>query len=136
MFNGHAGAHAYPHPPAPPGGNRASETADIPELSASTPKEGPSLCDCLKYTLKEQWPTVSEVAPLWEMTTMWPNGLMEGEIRKEECRRLVWSSVMISAGQNAYTAADGELDRTELFIKDYRNVRAIVPPCVVLQTKS
>ncbi|PIL35204.1 transcription factor [Ganoderma sinense ZZ0214-1] len=125
MFNDPAGAHADAHPPAPSERNRALENVVIPKPGASI--EGPAQCDCLKYTLKEQWPTVSEVAPLWEMTTMWPNGLMEGEIRKEECRRLVWSSVMLSAGQNAYAAADGELDRTELFIKDYRNLAILFP---------
>ncbi len=125
MFNDHTGS--YAHPFAPPEGISPQVTIDIPKLGSHTP--GPVMgtatgCACLKYALKEQWPTVSEVAPLWEMTTMWPDGLHEGEIRKEECRRLVWSSVMLSAGQNGYTAADAELDRTELFIKDHRNVRA------------
>ena len=122
LFTDPTTTHTHPYPNVLPEGNGFSEMVGIPELNG--PVEGPSRCACLKYTLKEQWPTVSEVAPLWEMTTMWPEGLHESEIRKEECRRLVWSSVMLSAGQNSYTAADGEIDRTELFIKDYRNVRA------------
>lgn len=79
-------------------------------------------CACRQYTLKQQWPTVSEIAPLWETTAMWPDGMSEGELRKEECRRLMWSSVMLTAGQNSYTSADAEKERADLFIKDYRNV--------------
>ncbi|KAI1786833.1 hypothetical protein LXA43DRAFT_1168655 [Ganoderma leucocontextum] len=130
-FNDHTGTNAHPHPFSPPEGNSPSETVDIAGLGIQVP--GPARgfaaqCTCAKYTLKEQWPTVSEVAPLWEMTTMWPDGLLEGEFRKEECRRLVWSSVMLIAGQNAFTSADAAaLGRTELFIKDYRNYAVLLP---------
>ena len=126
MINDHTGTHTHARPFPPPEGNGEPETIDI-GLGIhipGRPRGSVPRCAGMRYTLKEQWPTVCEVAPLWGKTAMWPDGLLEGEIQKEECRRLVWSSVMLSAGQNAYTSADAELDRTELFIKDYRNVRA------------
>ena len=36
---------------------------------------------------------------------MWPEGLSEGEFRRDECRRIVWSSIMAVANLNAYTVA-------------------------------
>ena len=79
-------------------------------------------CACDRFTLKEQWPTVSQIAPFLAGTTMWPNGLSEGENRKEEGRRLVWSSVMLSAGRNSFVCAEAQYDPELLFFKDYHNV--------------
>ncbi len=85
-------------------------------------------CECAKYTLKQQWPNVSNIAPLWEATTMWPDDMAEGEIRKEEGRRVVWSSVMLVAAHAGYVSADAQLERADLFIKDYHNVGPISLP--------
>ncbi|KAI0718232.1 hypothetical protein C8T65DRAFT_737463 [Cerioporus squamosus] len=84
-------------------------------------------CDCVKYTLKQQWPNVTEIAPLWEATTMWPDNMAEGEIRKEEGRRVVWSSIMLAAAHAGYASADAQLDRADLFIKDYHNYALLFP---------
>lgn len=85
-----------------------------------------SSCDCDRYTLKRQWPAVSEIAPSWESTTLWPQVISEGELKKEECRRLVWSSVMLTAAYNSCIAADTQVDTGDLFIKDYENVCALL----------
>ena len=88
-------------------------------------------CSCAQFTLRQQWPVVLAVAPLWEATAMWPSRFTEGEIRKEECRRLVWSSVMLAAGHNSYTSARFDAEKADLYIKHYDNVGAItIPLCI------
>lgn len=62
-------------------------------------------CNCLDFSLGQNWPSVNAFAPSWRGTEMWPEGLSEGEFRREECRRIVWSSVMAVANLNAYTVA-------------------------------
>lgn len=85
-------------------------------------------CNCAQFTIGRQWPAVVEVAPLWDGTVMWPAGVTEGEVQLEECRRLVWSSVMLAAGHNSYTSASAEVDLADLSIKHYDNVRPVPLP--------
>ncbi|KAI9060849.1 hypothetical protein FKP32DRAFT_1687389 [Trametes sanguinea] len=80
-----------------------------------------AVCSCAHYTLGKQWPGVLELAPLWESTVMWPPDASEGELRKEEGRRLVWSSVMLAAAHNSYTSARADVDNADLYIKHYEN---------------
>ncbi|KAL7279744.1 hypothetical protein ACG7TL_006151 [Trametes sanguinea] len=84
-------------------------------------------CSCAQYTLRKQWPGVLELAPLWDATAMWPSELSEGELRKEEGRRLVWSSVMLAAGHNSYTSARADVEKAELYIKRYENYALLLP---------
>ena len=86
----------------------------------------PPSCHCIAFTLGHSWGLVQEFAPLWDMTPTWQSEWTEGDIRREECRRLVWSSVMLSAGHSAYTAARSEDDVQHLYLMDPRNVSA--PP--------
>ena len=56
---------------------------------------------------------------------MWPTSLPEPELRKEECRRLVWASVMVTASLNAYNTAHKiaeDIEKNKLWIKDPDNV--------------
>ena len=62
-------------------------------------------CNCIATSLGRHWPSVHTLAPAWAGTMMWPEGLTEAEFRREECRRLVWSSVMVIANLHAYIAA-------------------------------
>ncbi|PIL34193.1 transcription factor [Ganoderma sinense ZZ0214-1] len=62
-------------------------------------------CNCIAISLGHNWPSVNVFAPAWRGTEMWPEGLSEGEFRREESRRIVWSSVMAVANLNAYTVA-------------------------------
>ena len=79
---------------------------------------------------------IREFAPLWDMTPTWQSEWTESDIRKEECRRLVWSSVMLTAGHSSYTAASPDMETQQLFLMDPRNVslsacalRRPSPPC-------
>ena len=76
----------------------------------------------MTFTLGHTWPMIREFAPLWDMTPTWQSEWTESDIRKEECRRLVWSSVMLTAGHSSYTAASPDMETQQLFLMDPRNV--------------
>lgn len=82
-------------------------------------------CSCMTFTLGHTWPMVREFAPLWDMTPTWQSEWTESEIRKEECRRLVWSSVVLTAGHSSYTAASSAMEVQQLFLMDPRNVSSL-----------
>ena len=79
-------------------------------------------CACLKFTLEGNWPSSSDHAPLWSSTPAWDESWTEGEIRKESCRRLCWSSMILAAGHISYTTAQRS-QGLDLFIADPANVR-------------
>jgi hypothetical protein len=89
---------------------------------SQSPVEPPSKagCSCQLMTLKASWPQGSEHVPLWASTPAW-NSSSEGEIRKESCRRLCWSSMMLAAGHASYTTANRS-SALNLFISDPANV--------------
>jgi len=64
-------------------------------------------CSCRDQTLGNQWPLAATTVPSWVSTPSWPEGLPESEIQKEECRRLIWSSVQLFAGYNSYSVSRG-----------------------------
>lgn len=67
----------------------------------------PDACSCRDQTLGHQWPMAVTTVPSWVSTPGWPEGLLESEIQKEECRRLIWSSIQLFAGYNSYSVARG-----------------------------
>ncbi|KAI0629846.1 hypothetical protein C8Q77DRAFT_270240 [Trametes polyzona] len=95
-----------------------------PSVSASVLEVG---CRCAQHTLGRQWPRVLEVAPSWQATAMWPDHASEADIRREECRRLVWSSVILAAGHNSYASARGDVEHIDLSIKHYDNFALLLP---------
>ncbi|TBU37373.1 hypothetical protein BD309DRAFT_1063742 [Dichomitus squalens] len=87
-------------------------------------------CNCASLTLEMGWPGVSGIAPAWGGTLIWPENISEGEFRKEECRRLVWATVMITASLNAYNSVDNiaaDIDKQKLWIKDPDNYALLFP---------
>ena len=81
-------------------------------------------CGCSSYSLGNNWPLSVELAPAWTCTPMWPDSADEGEMQKEECRRLVWSTVMLTASHNTKTTAGTDREPHHLWIKDPANVGA------------
>lgn len=88
------------------------------------PGAGPNKwqCGCQTYSLGHHWPLVRELAPQWTMMPMWPKNVGEGEMQKEECRRLVWATVMLTATHNTKTTAGTDWEPQHLWIKDPSNV--------------
>jgi len=76
-----------------------------PPTSPTSPTS--DACSCKDQTLGNQWPLAATTVPSWVSTPSWPDGLPESEIQKEECRRLIWSSIQLFAGYNSYSVARG-----------------------------
>ncbi|KAH9993709.1 hypothetical protein BJV74DRAFT_770667 [Russula compacta] len=64
-----------------------------------------SSCPCNELSLGSQWPEAQEKVPYWTATPTWNREWTEGEIRREECRRLCWSTLMLVSGQTSYANA-------------------------------
>jgi hypothetical protein len=79
-------------------------------------------CDCKSLTLAAHWAPTLEHAPLWAATPTWNSAWSEGEIRKESCRRLCWSSMMLAAGHTSYGASVQRSTGIDLFISNPSNV--------------
>ncbi|KAI0741707.1 hypothetical protein C8Q80DRAFT_1195731 [Daedaleopsis nitida] len=116
----------YPGQARPPGAvdgeswSRAS--AQTSPATTSTTATG---CSCDKFMLWKQWPAIAEVAPTWGVITMWPSKMGEGEMRKEEFRRMVWSSLMLTAGHHCSTSMMG--DTLDLYIGDHASYSLLFP---------
>jgi hypothetical protein len=75
-------------------------------------------CNCHRFTLGD---SANEYAPNWSSTPAWDETWSEADIRKESCRRLCWSSMILAAGHVSYTTAQ-RLQGLDLFIADPANV--------------
>ncbi|KAL7281276.1 hypothetical protein ACG7TL_004585 [Trametes sanguinea] len=95
-------------------------------------------CNCAQFSLGKNWPSVKEMAPTWTTTIMWPTNLSEAEFSKEECRRLVWSSVMLIANLNAYASItpSGIVETAGLFVREYENFALLTPSETLMNTGS
>jgi hypothetical protein len=78
-------------------------------------------CNCRRFTLGEHCPSANDYAPMWNSTPAWDETWSEGDIRKESCRRLCWSSMILAAGHISYTTAHRS-QGLDLFIADPANV--------------
>jgi hypothetical protein len=88
------------------------------EKSPTLPTVG---CVCQSMSLGAQWPGSMEHAPQWAATPGW-SGESEAEIRKESCRRLCWSSIVLAADHISYANTRKEYT-LDLFVSDPANVR-------------
>ncbi len=84
-----------------------------------------SRCPCDKLSLGCQWREAQTQVPLWTYTPMWKREWTEGEIKKEECRRVCWSTLMLVSGQTSFADAVGWRVQ-DLFILEPSNVGAIL----------
>lgn len=105
--------HSYVPPPPPPPLSHTPQTGE---------------CACHAYTLGSNWSGAQEHTPLWLMTPAWDQEAADATVRKEECRRLVWSSVMMVAGYTSFTAANSLAPPLELSLMDPSNVSALTVP--------
>ncbi|CDO69276.1 hypothetical protein BN946_scf185042.g178 [Trametes cinnabarina] len=107
----------------------ASTTHHVPDNLTLGPSTSPlvSRCNCAELAITHDSPTIQELAPSWSGTITWPKGLSEGELVKEECRRLVWATVTLTATLNAYTSVTGDDQGSRLSIKDPRNYALMFP---------
>jgi hypothetical protein len=81
-------------------------------------------CNCAAMSLGHRWASAFEHTPEWLSTPAWDENGSEGEIRKESCRRLCWSTVALAAGHSSYTTAY-KGNGLDLFITEPANVRHV-----------
>lgn len=79
-------------------------------------------CSCSSLTLIQHWSSAAEHTPMWALTPAWNLDWTEAEIRKESCRRLCWSSIILIAGNTSYNIANRKHAILDLFIGDPANV--------------
>jgi hypothetical protein len=82
-------------------------------------------CSCDAFSLGSQWPEARSQVPGWVTTPMWNSEWSEGEIKKEECRRLCWSTLMLVSGHTSYSDAVNWRIQ-ELFMVEPSNVGTIL----------
>jgi hypothetical protein len=82
-------------------------------------------CPCDKLSLGSQWPEAHKQVPFWASTPMWNREWSEGEIKKEECRRVRWSALMLASGQTSFADAVNWRPQ-DLFMAEPSNVGAIL----------
>ncbi|EGN98357.1 hypothetical protein SERLA73DRAFT_123675 [Serpula lacrymans var. lacrymans S7.3] len=83
-------------------------------------------CSCASLSLGQRWSGASEHTPLWLSTPAWDENWTDGEIRKESCRRLCWSALMLTAGHSSYTNSCNRLG-PELFLVEPANYVLLFP---------
>ncbi|KAH9886034.1 hypothetical protein C8Q73DRAFT_795551 [Cubamyces lactineus] len=110
------------------------QIAQAQSTAASTAATGVpnvvGLCSCHLYTLGHQWPLARDFAPQFAQMPMWPRDASEGEMYKEECRRVVWASViLVTALHQTKVAAsvDASWEAEHLWIKDPANYALLFP---------
>lgn len=81
-------------------------------------------CACMKLSLVNNWPLANEHTPMWLCTPAWHPDWTEAEIRREECRRLCWNTLSLTAGYTSYRAALG-VSQHELFVIQPANVSGV-----------
>ncbi|KAI0630955.1 hypothetical protein C8Q77DRAFT_1130258 [Trametes polyzona] len=87
-------------------------------------------CGCQAYSLGEHYPRVRQLAPQFAQMPMWPAHASAAELRKEECRRLVWASVVLvtALGVTKVMAMTGEgWELPQLWIQDAANYALLFP---------
>ncbi|KAI0630960.1 hypothetical protein C8Q77DRAFT_1130283 [Trametes polyzona] len=119
------------HPPRPPPGAlnvRPPVSPATPLLAIGGPPAGDKwLCGCEAYSLGHRWPPVRDLAPEWAEMPMWPKDVSAGEMLREECRRLVWSSVMLTATRSTKSTAGTDWETHHLWMKDPSNYALLFP---------
>ncbi len=102
---------------------------ESPNTSLVISANAPS-CVCNALTLGHNWRYANDLTPLWLMTPAWAPDASDPEIRKEECRRVVWSSVTLVAGYTSYVASLNAMPQLRLSLMDASNVCVLSNDCV------
>ncbi|KAI6114414.1 hypothetical protein F5141DRAFT_1062823 [Pisolithus sp. B1] len=83
-------------------------------------------CACASLSLGQCWPASHEHSPFLVASAGWDDAWTPGEVRKETCRRLYWSSMMLSAGFLSYMHSAG-LKPPDLFVGEPANIALLFP---------
>ena len=100
----------------------ARQYVQLPPHMAVQPTSRTFGCSCDELSLGRQWPEAQRLVPLWAAAPSWNCEWSEGEIKKEECRRLCWSTLMLISGHTSYVAATNRR-HSNFSLMDPSNVR-------------
>ncbi|KAF8271585.1 hypothetical protein EI94DRAFT_1720098 [Lactarius quietus] len=89
----------------------------------------------IAVSLGRQWPEAQTRVPLWVATPTWNSEWTEGEIKKEECRRLCWSALMLISGHTSYAAAIN-WRHSDFFVMEPSNYSILFPGESLLSSHS
>jgi hypothetical protein len=98
-----------------------SRSAVRPDSGATPANQHSRGCSCKSLSLAEHRPRYLEHTPLWAASPAWDKSWTEADIRKESCRRLCWSSMILAAGHISYATANKNMG-LDLFVSDPSNV--------------
>lgn len=83
-------------------------------------------CSCDELSLGRHWPEAQRQVPLWVATPTWNREWSEGEIKREEYRRLCWSALMLVSGHTSYAAA-ANWRHSDFFVMEPSNYSILFP---------
>ncbi|KAF8842166.1 hypothetical protein BDN67DRAFT_899803 [Paxillus ammoniavirescens] len=96
---------------------------DSTGVNSTYPFQG---CSCASRSLGQRCAASHEYTPLWSSTPAWDDSWSEAEFRKETCRRLCWSSLVLTAGHTSYVTSTNRAPR-EIFISEPANFALLFP---------
>ncbi|KAH7928462.1 hypothetical protein BV22DRAFT_1030769 [Leucogyrophana mollusca] len=94
--------------------------------ASSMPSYPLQSCSCVSLSLGKRWAGAHEHTPLWASCAAWDETASEADFRKEMCRRLCWSSLILTAGHSSYVASSGR-SPPELFLVEPANYSILFP---------
>ncbi|KAH0832014.1 hypothetical protein J3R83DRAFT_12919 [Lanmaoa asiatica] len=86
----------------------------------------PQSCSCVSRSLGQRSAAAHEYTPLWLSSPAWDSSWSEAEIRKEVCRRVCWSTLLLTAGHTSYVTSANRTP-SELFILEPANFTLLFP---------
>ncbi|QRW15183.1 Fungal Zn(2)-Cys(6) binuclear cluster domain [Ceratobasidium sp. AG-Ba] len=107
---------------------------DLPRqypLTAQSNPTRPATCSCHALSIASTT-AHAQLTPFWVSSPGWDPNWTEAEIRLEESRRLVWSSLTLAAGFTAHDAAFAK-DPTELHLIHASNFALCFPAEVMMR---
>lgn len=85
-------------------------------------------CSCTSRSLAQRSAVAHKYTPLWLSSPGWDPSWSEAEIRKETCRRLCWSTLLLTAGHTSYVTSTKQ-PFSEFFVLEPANVSTPSRPC-------
>ncbi|KIJ64647.1 hypothetical protein HYDPIDRAFT_112046 [Hydnomerulius pinastri MD-312] len=83
-------------------------------------------CSCISRSLGQRWAASHEHTPLWVSSPAWDDSWSEAEIRKETCRRICWSTLVLTAGHTSYVTSTNRAP-SDMFILEPANFTLLFP---------
>ena len=108
-------------PRSVPSVSASQSWATNPLLNVGQDKTRSQGCSCASRSLGQHWAAAHEYTPLWLSSPAWDSSWSDAEIRKETCRRLCWSTLVLTAVHTSYVISANRTP-SEFFVLEPANV--------------